>query len=62
MPERLHIHTYFFTPSAAVNTFLGRAKGAVVILKIRMQFSLSAKLLIQTVFFTKGMKTDSAFN
>jgi hypothetical protein len=27
-----------------------------------MQFSLSAKLLIQTVFFTKGMKTDSAFN
>lgn len=47
MPQRIHIRINFFTQMAAVNTFVGRAKGTPVILKLRMQFSPWAKLLTQ---------------
>jgi hypothetical protein len=47
MPQRLQIRINFFTQLAAADTFVGRAKGTPVILKLRMQFSPSAKLLTQ---------------
>ena len=50
MPQRLHIRINFFTYLVAVNTFVGRAKGNPVILKLRMQFSPSAKLLTQFLY------------